>query len=165
MLINASCEEGILDDSDDDDDDDDRGDGDGDGDGKDEVDNMAEDSGEDSEMDSEEEKGEEAPSGKRRSRKAILDSLSFPEYLQDVKLILSTFDCRIRGRRTLSTVDFQSSETMFDCCTKCVDKYRDLFGDVIEGISDLLSVIDQYQIGITTEAKKQIISKMPGNVV
>ncbi|KAK2138892.1 hypothetical protein LSH36_2245g00004 [Paralvinella palmiformis] len=51
---------------------------------------------------------------------------------------------------------------MFDCCTKCVDKYRDLFGDVIEGISDLLSVIDQYQIGITTEAKKQIISKIPG---
>jgi len=92
LLINASCEEGILDDSDDDDDDDDRGDGDGDGDGKDEVDNMAEDSGEDSEMDSEEEKGEEAPSVKRRSRKAILDSLSFPEYLPDVKLILSTFE-------------------------------------------------------------------------
>ena len=111
LLINASCEEGILDDSDDedDDDDDDRGDGGGDGDGKDEVDNMAEDSGEDSEMDSEGEKSDEASSGKRRSRKAILDWLSFPEYHPDVKLILSTFDCRIRDRRTLSTVDSQSS--------------------------------------------------------
>ena len=97
------------------------------------------------------EEADEGNEDELKPGRGVLDSCDWPEGLADVNFILSTFSFLTKDRSSLLTVDFNSCESMFDKCHKCVDRYREKSKQIDSAATALKSSAENYAEAVTKE--------------